>query len=372
MKKLLIISMVIFLSACSSKVDQPETKEEMLNQISLYKKEIVELNNKINELEKGLIEAEGGVIGTAVYTAIMEQIVFKHYFEVNGSVEAINAAFISPEINGQVNKIYVTEGQRVTEGQLLIKINSSITESSINEVETSLELAKIVYEKQKQLWDQNIGSELNYLQAKNNKESLESRLETLQAQMDMALIKAPISGIVDEVLVKEGELAIPGMQLIQIVNLDGLYVNADVSESYISKVKKGDIVNLEFPSLPDIKMEVPVFRTGNTVKSANRTFKVQLKINNVDNMIKPNVLAKIKINDYTDEQAIMVPSIIVKEDMQGSYVYTVINDKANKVYIETGRSYKGYTQVTKGLSVGDVVIVDGYNQVSDGKLVEIM
>ncbi len=103
-----------------------------------------------------------------------------------------------------------------------------------------------------------------------------------------------------KLLVKEGELAIPGMQLIQIVNLDGLYVNADVSESYISKVKKGDIVHLEFPSLPDIKMDIPVYRTGNTVKPANRTFKVQLKINNVDNMIKPNVLAKIKINDYTD------------------------------------------------------------------------
>jgi RND family efflux transporter MFP subunit len=247
-----------------------------------------------------------------------------------------------------------------------------VTENSIKEVETALELANTVYEKQKQLWNKNIGSELDYLQAKNNKESLESKLETLNAQAEMALIRAPISGIVDEILVKEGELAAPGMQVVQLVNLDGLYINADVSEAYITKVKKGDIVSLEFPSLPEIEMEVTVFRTGNIVKSANRTFKVQLKINNVENMIKPNILAKIKINDYTKDQAILVPSIILKQDMEGTYLFTVVDSKAKKVYVETGKSYKGKTIISKGLKTGDKVIVEGYNQVSDGKVVAEM
>ncbi len=372
MKKVLFVLVIGILTACSSNVDNPETKEGILNQISEYKKEVIELNKKITDLEKDLFEIEGVSKGTPVYTSVMEHEQFNHYFEVNGSVEAINAAYISPEINGQVKEIYVKEGQNVNKGQILLKINSSITESSIREVETALELANTVYEKQKQLWDKNIGSELDYLQAKNNKESLESRLETLNAQIDMTLVNAPISGIVDKVLVKDGELAIPGMQLIQIINLDGLYINADVSESYISKVKKGDIVSLEFPSLPDINMDVPVYRTGNTVKTANRTFVVQLKIDNVDNMIKPNVLAKIKINDYTKDKAIIVPSIILKQDMQGTYLYTAIDGRAKKVYIETGKSYKGNTLVLSGLEVGDEVIVDGYNQVSDGKLVSIL
>ena len=372
MKKLLALFMIVILASCASKVDNPQTKEEIIHQISVYKEKIIELNKKISILEQQLIEEEGGEKGTPVNILKIEIQEFNHYFEVNGSVEAINAAFISPEINGQVKEIFVKEGRKVNKGDLLIKINSSITESSIKEVETALELAETVYEKQQQLWDKNIGSELDYLQAKNNKESLESRLKTLQAQDDMAEIRAPIDGIVDEVFVKEGELAIPGMQMVQLVNLDGLYVNADVSEAYISKVKKGDMVSLEFPSLPDIKMDVPVFRTGNVVKSANRTFKVQLKIDNVNNMIKPNVLAKIRFNDFKDENSIIVPSIILKQDMQGTYLFKVNDQKAKKIYVETGKSYKGQTMVTNGLSVGDKVIINGYNQVSDGKLVKII
>lgn len=372
MKKVIFVVIIGILASCSAKVDNPASKEEILNQISEYKKEIIDINSKLSTLEQKLIDIEGGVKGTPVYTAKINFKEFNHYFEVNGSVEAINAAYISPEINGQVKKIYVKEGQRVSKGQLLMKLNSSITESSIKEIETALELANTVYKKQKQLWDKNIGSELDYLQAKNNKESLESKLETLNAQVEMALVRSPINGLVDEILVKVGELAAPGMQVVQVVNLEGLYINADVSEAYISKVKKGDIVSLEFPSLPEIKMDVPVFRTGNIVKSANRTFTVQLKINNIDNMIKPNILAKIKINDYTAKQALIVPSIILKQDMKGTYLYTVIDGKANKIYVETGKSYKGTTIVTSGLNTGDEVIIDGYNQVSDGKQIEIM
>jgi len=372
MKKILIVLIIGFLASCSAKVDQPETKEDILNQISEYKKEMVELNKKLTTLEEELIDMEGGIKGTPVYTSKIEFQEFNHYFEVNGSVEAINAAYISPEINGQVKEIFVKEGYKVSKGQPLIKLNSSITESSIKEVETALELANTVFEKQTQLWDKNIGSELDYLQAKNNKEALESKLETLHAQAEMAIVRSPINGIVDEIIVKEGELAAPGMQVVQVVNLDGLYVNADVSEAYIIKIKKGDIVNLEFPSLPDLKMEIPVYRTGNIVKSANRTFTVQLKINNVENMIKPNILAKIRINDYTAKQAIIVPSIILKQDMIGTYLFKVNDSKAHKTYVETGKSYKGNTMVTKGLIVGDEVIVNGYNQVSDGKLIEIM
>ncbi|MEZ5199097.1 MAG: efflux RND transporter periplasmic adaptor subunit [Bacteroidales bacterium] len=375
MKKLLAIFVIAILASCSSKVDKPESVEEIKNQISEYKKQINNLNFKIIELEKELSgKSSDDVKSTTVAVTELSFEPFNHYIEVNGSVEAINAAFISPEINGQIKEIYVKEGDRVGKGQLLIRINSSITENSINEVETSLELAKTVYAKQKQLWDKNIVSEMDYLQAKNNMEALESRLNTLQAQMDMAMIKAPIDGVVDMVNVKDGELAIPGMQLMQIVNLEHLYVNADVSESYLTKVRKGDAVLLEFPSYPDYRMTVPVYRIGNVVKPANRTFKIQLKIQNINNEIKPNVLAKIKINDFSSDKALLIPSIIAKQDLQGKYVYTV-NPKdmtAKKVYIETGMSYFGKTMVISGLKEGDQVIVEGFSQVSAGTKLTII
>ena len=374
MKKLIFVIAIGIITSCASKVDNPANSEEIENQIAEYKKQVVELNKKINELEKDLQSySDESVQGTRVSIKELAFEEFNHYIEVNGVVEAINAAYISPEINGQIKEIYVEEGQYVKKGQLLIKINSSVIESTLKEVETSLELAITVYEKQKQLWEKNIGSELDYLQAKNNKESLESRLETLQAQIDMAMIKAPIDGIVDEVFVKDGELAIPGIQMIQLVNLNNLYVNADVSEAYITKVKKGEMVVLEFPSYPDIIMNVPVHRIGNVVKSANRTFKVQLKIKNENDQIKPNVLARIKINDYTTENALLVSSLIVKQDLKGSYVFVANGDNtANKAYIETGMSYMDLTMVTTGLSVGDRVIVNGYNQVSNGSKLEIV
>lgn len=376
MKKLIFVLSLGIIAACSSKVDNPESNEEIKNQISEYKKQVDDLNIKITELQKQLKDEPSQVsykIPVSVKNLNYEP--FNHYIEVNGTVEAIHSALISPEINGQALEIYVQEGERVKKGQKLFKLNSSITENSIKEIETSLELAKTVYERQKRLYDKDIGSELDYLTAKNNKESLESKLKTLQAQADMALVKSPIDGIVDNIFIKKGEMAIPGMHAMQVVNLDDLYVNADVSEAYLTKVKKGDMVLLEFPSYPDIKMEVPVYRTGNVVKASNRTFNVQLKIRNIDEEIKSNVMAQIKINDFSKEKAFLVPSIIIKQDLKGSYIYLVQSNssvlKAKKVYIKSGISYSDETMITEGLEAGDRVIVKGYNQVSDGAEVEI-
>ena len=376
MKNLIFALSLGILAACSSKVDNQESNEEIKNQISEYKKQVDDLNIKITELQKQLKDEPSQVsykIPVSVKDLRYEP--FNHYIEVNGTVEAIHAALISPEINGQVQKIYIQEGARVKKGQRLFKLNSSITENSIKEIETALELAKTVYERQKRLYDKDIGSELDYLTAKNNKESLESKLKTLQAQADMAVVKSPIDGIVDNIFIKNGEMALPGMQAMQVVNLDNLYINADVSEAYLTKVKKGDMVLLEFPSYPDIKMEVPVYRTGNVVKTSNRTFNVQLKIRNINEEIKSNVMAQIKINDFSNEKAFLVPSIIIKQDLKGSYVYLAQSNssvfKAKKVYIKSGISYSDETMITEGLEAGDRVIVKGYNQVSDGAEVEI-
>ncbi|NIM11919.1 MAG: efflux RND transporter periplasmic adaptor subunit [Candidatus Aminicenantes bacterium] len=300
---------------------------------------------------------------------------FEHFFQANGSVEAVKDAFISPEINGQIKKIHVKEGQRVKEGQLLVSLNSDVIESSIAEVKTALELARTVYKKRKGLWDKQIGSEIQYLEAKTNKESLENKLKTLQAQLDMSKIRAPISGIVDKIFKKEGELAIPGMQLIQLVNLENVYINAEVSEAYIANVGKNDAVEVTLPSYPGLVMEAVIHRTGQVVNPTNRTFLVQVLLDNKEEKLKPNMMALIKMRDFFDEAALVVPSIIIKNDLEGSYLYVVEPEKgrlkARKVYVKPGLSSGSRTMIESGLEPDQQVIVKGYNLVKNGMLVKI-
>ncbi len=374
MKKLFFFLTIIIFVSCSQQGDRTEAIKEEIKQ---HKAKITELETKIADLEKELPVN----INTDEHYAILvntdtaEYQVFRHFFEARGSIESINEAFISPEINGQIIKIYVKEGEAVKKNQMLVKLNTTILENNITEIKTSLELATTVYEKQKQLWDKKIGSELQFLEAKNNKESMETRLKTLESQLDMAYIRSPINGIVDEIFFKEGELAVPGKQLMQIVDLQDLYINADIAENYLPSIKKGDIVWVTFPSYPDFTIETPVYRTGNVINPKNRTFNVQLKIDNEDDKLKPNIMSIIKINDYTSDNALLIPSIVMKQDMIGTYVYKAVakDDRlvAQKIYIEPGISYKDKTQVLKGLDPGDVVIINGFNLVSDGTAIKL-
>jgi membrane fusion protein, multidrug efflux system len=317
-------------------------------------------------------------IGTKTLVTIkpMAYETFEHFFSANGMVEAVHDAFISSETSGQIKTIHVTEGQRVKKGQLLVSLNSEITESAIAEVKTGLELARTVYKKRKGLWDKNIGSEIQYLEAKTNKESLENKLKTLEAQLDMAMIKAPISGIVDQIFKKEGELSIPGVQLIRLVNLDKVYVNADVSETYLAKIKQGDMVEVSFPSYPGLIVETAIHRIGQVVKTRNRTFLVQVLLDNKDEKLKPNMVSVIKMKDFSADSALVVPSIIIKNDLKGPYLYVTEKQEdgklvARKVYVTPGMSEGSHTMITRGLAPGQQVIIKGYNLVKNGMEVEV-
>lgn len=372
-RTIVFIAALTLLFAC-----QPaEDRESIRKQIAEYKLQIEELNEKVQELEARLDSLPGSGPGyrVAVEVEQIDPAPFRHYIEVGGVVEAVNEAFISPELSGQISTIRVNEGDRVSKGQLLAEINSDITRSQILEVESSLSYAKVVFEKQKRLWEQRIGSEIQYLNAKNNVETLESRLETLKAQLDMAMIKSPVNGIVDEIFNKEGELAMPGVQMMRIVNLEQVYVNADVSESYLASVKEGEMVQVIFPAYPELKMEADIHRKGNVINPDNRTFTVQLKLSNPDKLLKPNILARIYINDFSSDTALLVPASLVKQDLNGSYVYvvdeTASSPVARKAYIQTGYSYNNLTMVTDGIQPGQKIIVTGYNMVADGTVIEI-
>ena len=379
MKKLILKSLtLLLLSGIITSCGNGDEKESIELQIKEYKDQVSQLNIQIKELEKQL-EGLGGNDKRFITPVKASELLagpFFHYIQVSGSVEAVEKAYISPEINGQIREILVAEGDHVKKGQLLAKLNTSVTENTIQEVKTQLELARTLYNKQEQLWEKNIGSEVQYLQAKNNKESLENRIQTLQAQLDMAYIKSPIKGIVDNIFIEAGELAMPGFQLMQVINLKKLFIYADVSEKYLPVIHKGDMVMLSFPTFPSIKLDVAVNRTGNVVKKGNRTFPVELKIDNIDDMLKPNVLALVTFLDFSEDNALVVPSIIVKKDITGEYIYVARNvggkNIARKVYITTGMSYNDVTMVTSGLDPGDRVITDGYSLVTDGTEVKII
>ena len=370
---------IVFITACGNNEDQNGDVQAIREQISEYNQQIVEMSRKVSELERKLEEL-GEVpqnrIRTPVTVTEITPQPFDHYFKVNASVEAIQEAMISPEINGQIREIPVKKGQRVRKGQVVARLNTSVIENNIAEVKTSLQLAQTVYNRQKSLWEQEIGSEIQFLEARNNYESLQSRLKSLESQLDMAIMRAPFDGIVDEIFAKEGELAMPGSMVMQILNLRNLYVNADVSESFLPMIDPSDKVILRFSAYPDYEEEVPVHRMGNVINPENRTFRLQLRINNPQEKFKPNMVATMSIKSYTADDALVVPSILIKQDTQGHYLYVADENEegdltAQKVYIERGLSGEGRTMIKSGIKQGDLLINQGHNRVNDGALIAI-
>ncbi len=324
-------------------------------------------NDKTNNISKHKIPV-------VVETAKPET--FKHFINVTANVEAVNYAIISPQTPGQIVQINVVEGQKVNKGDLLFKQNSSVVEGQIQAVKAQLNLAELTYNKQKDLWEnKKVGSEIQYLQAKTQYENLKEQLKTLQAQLALTEVKAPFAGIIDVINNKVGEMASPGMPVMQLVNLDKMKIVGEVSEKYLPVVHKGDTVTVSFDTYTNLTVKSPIYRVGNIINPANRTFIVEVRLNNKNHRLKPNMVSKIYINDYTKENAITVPSIIIKKDFEKQFLFIAQkNDSttiAKKIYVETGRSYKDRTIITKGITPGNKVIVKGYNIVTNGIEIEI-
>lgn len=377
MKKIiLIITIVSTMMACNSE----RTVDTITKEIQSKENSIETLNSEIAKLKKELSGLQPDSVYTGkkipVRTLKLQPQDFNHFFEAAGELESINEAYISPEVSGQIEKIVVQEGDKVKKGQLLVKLNTSLIEKNIDEVKTQLSFAKTMFEKQSELWEKKIGSERQYLEAKNNYESLENKLKTLRTQYDMSVITAPFAGEVEDILLKKGELAGPGVRLMQLVALDKLVLKAKLSESYISSIKEGDEVVVSFPSYSNLAINAVVSRVGNVIDKSNRTFMVEVELNNSDNRLKPNMLANITINDYSSKNSIIVPSVLIKHDLSGKYLFVIQkkdnNMIASKKYITPGKSYESKTEILSGLKEGEVIITDGYNNVSDGGVVKII
>lgn len=345
-------------------------KKVIMKKIINEKTKIANIEKVINSLENQLTANNERVSNIPVEIKDMKAEPFNHYFVVFGNVEADKYGRLSPEMNGKVKSIKVVEGQRVKKGKLLLTLNTDAIEKQIIGVKSGLDFANKNFNKQKRLWDQEIGSEMQYLQAKSTKEGLESQLETLEAQVRMSQLRAPFDGVVNKIYPKKGEMAGPQLPAIEFVNLSMITIRANVSEKYISKVKKGQKVDLTFSSMPDFKVNIPIVRVSNVLNPKSRTFEIELKLNNKDELIKPNMVSTIRVNDFSTNEAFVIPSLVIKKDIAGDYVYVAV-DKDSKTIIEKrqiniGMSYQDKTMIDEGLNLGDRVVIKGYNLVSTG------
>jgi RND family efflux transporter MFP subunit len=368
------LTALLTVTACNKQIDNSlEGKRQRLLEL---KKQAAKIKSEIATLEAEIAKANPTSVAKKLVEA--ESLVaqdFAHYVEVQGNVASEQNVIIAPEIPGVIIKRYVQVGDMVRKGQVIAEIDAENIRKNIAEIETRLELARTIYERQANLWNQKIGSEVQYLQAKNNMEALEKALATAKTQLSKALVKAPIDGMVEDLMQNVGEMANPAVPMGRIINIAQVEINADVSEVYTTSIKRGDEVIVSFPAL-NKEWPLKVHMVGQFINPTNRTFKIQMRTANPEGLLKPNSLAVIKIRDFFRKNAIVVPSHLIQQSASGEQFIYVLRDKNGKptverVVIKTGKSYGGKTLVEEGLSIGDRIITKGYNEVVNGDEVEV-
>ncbi len=360
MKKIIYLTIIVLIAACG----KPKDKKAELAEL---KKERTELDKKIMVLEK-----EVGVKTTQTVTDVaVQEIVpatFKNYLEVQGRVDAEQNVQVNPETPGVITSIYVSAGQRVSRGQVLAQLDDKVLRQSISQMQTQLELANSLYRRQKNLWDQKIGTEVQYLTAKSQKEGIERQMGVLRSQQSMYKMKSPISGTVDKMDLKLGQAVSPGMPGITVVNTSNLKVEADVAESYAGRVNQGDEVEVILPDVPD-SLKTKVSFASRVIDPVSRSFKVEIKLP-ARNVYRPNMLAVLRIVDYKVTNAITVPVNAIQKSETADYVFVAENGKAKRVNVRTGKVSDGKAEILVGLKAGDKVVVSGMQDLNEGEPVK--
>ena len=355
-------------SAASPETDKNAQLEKLKTQQAKLTSDIRKLEAEIGKENPETVKAkskEVGVVSIAPHN-------FDYFIQTQGAVEAIDNIMISARTAGNVSQVFSREGDVVTKGQTLAQIDNSITQRNIDELKASLDLAKTVYERQKNLWDQKIGTEVQYLQARNQKESLEKRLATLNEQLDMSRIKSPIDGSIDEVAIKIGQNVGPGMPAFRVVSFDKLKMRAAVSEAYVTSIKKGNKVLLTFSDI-NKEVEATVTFVGKTINQLSRTFPVEVALPSYADL-RPNMTGVLRIIFQTIPDALTVPVNVV-QDVNGEkivYIAETSGDQmlARKKVVTVAGIYGNSAQVI-GLKAGDKVITVGYQGLNDGELIKI-
>ena len=372
MKKVVFILSSIALVACGAPEEVGTTDELKAKKEALVSSRD-SISALISEVELQLAALDTNKVYDVVTSKPVEPSMFLHYFDVFGMVEADKSINLYTTASGTVKKIYVKNGQSVKKGQLLLSLDTDIMMSSLAELQTGLELAKTVFEKQQRLWmDQQIGSEIQYLQAKNNYDGLVQKVKTLKEQIELSEIRAPFAGSIDNIFAKEGQLAGPQMPAIRLVNTSGVYVKADVPESYANRVHVGTPASVAFTSM-DYEVAAEVLQVGQFIQEGNRTFSINVSLPEA-NGVKPNQMVHVALQDYRNDEALTVPASLVQQDVEGNdFIYTLKNiggtDRYQvvKTWVTTGLTFEDQTEIVSGLEAGMLVVEKGSRSVRTGQ-----
>lgn len=370
MKKILIVLTSLLLVACGGKSTDDLIKDKDLAALKTKKTELQAEITKIDAALLGGNKAPESEVLVSVLT--VKDTVFNHYLEIQGNVNTKENILVQPEFSGTLTSLNVKAGQRVAKGQILGRVDDAGMSQQLASVENQYALAKTTFERQKNLWDRKIGSEIQYLQAQTQMISAQKSVAQMRAQVSKTVIRAPFSGTIDEVFVERGQVVSPNPQgLMRIVNLSNMYVSTSVPETYIGKLKAGTVVDVYLTSLGKT-YKGKVRQVGSFINPSNRSFGIEVSVPNPDNLLRPNQVAKLKIVDYTAKNAIVVPTNVVQEDGEHNrfvFVATNVNGKkavAKKVIVKVGKSSDNVTEILSGLAVNDVIVTEGVNNIADG------
>lgn len=338
-----------------------------------------ELNDNIKLLDEKIKSIDTTKNVPLITTFLAQNEVFEHVLELQGNVTTKKLMVITPEYNGILTHVFVKAGQSVTKGQLLAKIDDGGLGQQLSQLQIQSDLAKTTFERQKRLWEQNIGSEIQFLQAKSSFQSQQEAINQLQQQIAKTIVSAPFTGTIDDVITERGSVVAAGQTaLMRIVNLDDMYIEVEVPERYVSDVVKGKKVEVDLPILGKT-IDTKVRQVSDFINPANRTFKIEVEVPNKDKQIKPNLTARLKINDYTSENAILIPQSVISENADGEQYVYVVTDKnqrgigtVKRLIIETGKTQGDVIEVLKNLEHGAEIVKEGARSVTDGQAVEVI
>ncbi len=380
-----VLLVTMILSSCGSKSQKSVDDIIATNDLEQIRQKKTELDAAAHEIASELKEIEAAIKELnpqskipLITTFKAKEEVFNHFVELQGNVSTNQNIVIYPEFSGVLTRVYVKEGQQVKKGQILAKIDDGGLSQQLSQLKIQANLAQTTYERQNRLWEQKIGSEIQYLQAKANYEAQSQAVNQLEQQISKTEVRAPFTGTIDDVITDQGSVVAPGQsQLFRIVNLDDMYIETDVPERYISNITKGKDVTVNFPVLGK-ELNAKVRQAGSYINPANRTFKVEIALPNKDKSIIPNLTARLKINDYTSDKAILIPQSIISENAEGQqYVYAIADKngksaKAKRLIIETGKTQGDYIEILSGIEHDQEIIDEGARSVKEGQEVKIL
>ena len=383
MKKFIYPIFILFIVSCNN--DNKKTIEELINEGNLEELQerrsslIIQkgqINNELKEITQGVSILDTAKSFVLVNTVTTKTETINHFSKFQGIIKTDQNMILYPEFSGRVSKIYVDEGDVVKKGQALAKIDDGGLYNELKLVESQAKLAKTIYERQSKLWNDKIGSEIQYLEAKTNYEIQNNRLKSITESLAKTTITAPFNGTIDEIFIEEGNLVSPPMMpdqgnAFRIINLNELYVESVIPESFIGKIKKGAEVQVEIPVL-NKSFNSTIKHSVSSINELSRTFKIEVSVPKNDLDLIPNLNVEVNVLDYTNSQAILVPESIVSEDSDNNkFLFTVLNNKAKKTIVETGYTQNGMIEITTGLDVNETVINEGGRIVKDGQNVKI-